>query len=99
MPDPIRSVNGPDYIRAVTSIWTEKRGIRIDFTQSGQSKQNPCVKYYNRTVRFDWLTHHLSETLGKIQEFTTSWLCIYNHDRPNMGIGDITLNQKLAFAA
>jgi len=27
---------------------------------------------YNRTVRYDWLAHHLFETLDEIQEFATS---------------------------
>jgi len=29
------------------------------------------VERYNRTVRYDWLAHHLFETLHEIQEFAT----------------------------
>lgn len=34
-----------------------------------------------------------------VQNFATSWLWTYNHDRPNMGLGGITPKQKLALAA
>lgn len=33
-------------------------------------------------VRYDWLAHHLFETLDEIQQFATNWLWTYNHDRP-----------------
>jgi putative transposase len=65
----------------------------------GQPQQNAYVERYNRTVRYDWLAHHLFETLDEIQEFATSWLWTYNHDRPNMALGGITPKQKLALAA
>jgi putative transposase len=98
-PAAIRCDNGPEYISAVTVAWAAKRGIRIDFIQPGQPQQNAYVERYNRTVRYDWLAHHLFETLDEIQEFATTWLWTYNHDRPNMALGSITPKQKLALAA
>jgi len=95
----IRCDNGPEYISAVTLAWAAKRGIRIDFIQPGQPQQNAYVERYNSTVRYDCLAHHLFETLDEIQEFATSWLWTYNHDRPNMALGGITPKQKLALAA
>jgi putative transposase len=61
-----------------------RRSIRIDFIQPGQPQQNAYVERYNRMVRYDWLAHHLFETLDEIQEFATNWLWTYNHDRPDM---------------
>jgi putative transposase len=98
-PAAIRCDNGPEYISAVTLAWAAKRGIRIDFIQPGQPQQNAYVERYNRTVRYDWLAHHLFETLEEIQEFSTRWLWTYNHDRPNMALGGIIPKQKLALAA
>ncbi|WP_432377569.1 IS3 family transposase [Duganella sp. P38] len=95
----IRCDNGPEYISAVTLAWAAKRGIRIDFIQPGQPQQNAYVERYNRTVRYDWLAHHLFDTLDEIQDFATRWLWTYNHDRPNMALGGITPKQKLALAA
>ena len=98
-PQVIRCDNGPEYISAVTLAWAVKRGIHIDFIQPGQPQQNAYVERYNRTVRYDWLTHHLFDTLDEIQDFATRWLWTYNHDRPNMALGDITPRQKLGLAA
>eukprot|EP01133_Synstelium_polycarpum_P018086 gene18086-21614_t len=95
----IRCDNGPEHISAVTLARAAKRGIRIDFIQPGQPQQNAYVERYNRTVRYDWLAHHLFETLDEIQDFATRWLWTYNHDRPNMALGGITPKQKLALAA
>lgn len=83
----------------MTLGWAAKRGIRIDFIQHGQPQQNAYVERYNRTVRYDWLAHHLFETLDEIQDFATCWLWAYNNDRPNMALGGITPKQKLALAA
>ena len=98
-PQVIRCDNGPEYISAVTLAWATKRGIRIDFIQPEQPQQNANVERYNRTVRYDWLAHHMFETLDEIQDFVTRWLWTYNHDRPNMALGGITPKQKLAMAA
>lgn len=65
-PQVIRCDNGPEYISAVTLAWAAKRGIRIDVIQPGQPQQNAYVESYNRTVRYDWLAHHLFETLDEI---------------------------------
>ena len=73
---------GPEYISAVTQAWAARHGIRIDFIQPGQPQQNAYVERYNRTVRYDWLAHHLFEALDEIQEFATNWSWTYNYDRP-----------------
>ena len=69
-----QATNGPEYISAVTLAWAAKRGIRIDFIQPGHPQQNAYVERYNRTVGYDWLAHHLFETLDEIQDFATRWL-------------------------
>jgi putative transposase len=63
------------------------------------AQQDTYVERYNRSVRYDWLAHHLFETLDEIQEFSTNWLWTYNHDRPNMALGGMTPIQQLAVAA
>ena len=59
----IRCDYGPEYLSAVTLAWAAMHGIRIDFIQPGQPQQNAYVERYNRTVRYDWLAHHLFGTL------------------------------------
>ena len=79
--------------------WAKERDIRIDFIQPGNPQQNAYVERYNRTVRYDWLAHHLFDSIDDMQDFATKWLWSYNNERPNMAIGGITPKQKLAIAA
>jgi hypothetical protein len=65
----IRCDNGPEYISETTKTWTAKHGIEIAFIQPGQPQQNAYVERYNRTVRYDWLAHHLFDSLDEIQDF------------------------------
>ena len=98
-PQAIRCDNGPEYISGLTQAWALKRGIKMDFIQPGNPQQNAYVERYNRTVRYDWLAHHLFDSIDQVQDFATRWLWTYNHERPNMANGGITPKQKSALAA
>ena len=92
----IRSDNGPEYISGTLTNWAERQGIRLDHIQPGNPQQNAYVERYNRTVRYDWLSHYLFESIGEAQDYATGWMWTYNHERPNMALGGITPKQKLA---
>jgi putative transposase len=98
-PSVIRCDNGPEYISGLLQAWAEKRGIRLEYIQPGKPQQNAYIERYNRTVRYDWLGQYLFDTIEEVQDFATRWLWTYNHERPNMGLGGITPNQKLALVA
>lgn len=98
-PKVIRCDNGPEYTSGTTEDWADKHGIELAFIQPGEPQQNAYIERYNRTVRYDWLAHHLFDSLEEIQDFATSWLWTYNYERPNMGLDGITPKQKLALAA
>lgn len=98
-PTVIRCDNGPEYISEALRDWARSRGIRLEHIQPGKPQQNAYVERYNRTVRYDWLSQTLFESINDVQESATCWLWTYNHERPNMAIGGITPIQKLAMAA
>ncbi len=98
-PSSIRCDNGPEYCSADLHAWAEHNQIKLEFIQPGKPQQNAYIERYNRTVRYDWLGHHLFESIAQVQQFATRWLWTYNHERPNMGLGGITPMQKLAQAA
>jgi len=79
--------------------WARNRGIHLEHIQPGKPQQNAYVERYNRTVRYDWLSQTLFESINDVRESATRWLWTYNHERPNMAIGGITPIQKLAMAA
>jgi putative transposase len=98
-PQAIRCDNGPEYISATLTAWAEHKGIRLEYIQPGKPQQNAYIERYNRTVRYDWLTQYLFESIAEVQAFATHWLWHYNHERPNMALGGITPKQKLALVA
>ena len=80
--------NGPEYISGTLMTWAEKHGVRLEHIQR-----------YNRTVRGEWLSQYIFETIEEVQNQATHWLWTYNNERPNMGIGGITPAMKLKTAA
>jgi len=89
---------GPDYISHVLATWAEKHGVTLQFIQPGNPQQNAYVERFNRTVRYDWLSQYIFETVEEVQEAATEWLWTYNNERPNMALGGITPMQKLAMS-
>ncbi|MDG1183541.1 MAG: IS3 family transposase [Tateyamaria sp.] len=98
-PQAIRVDNGPEYISGTLMAWAEKRNIRLEYIQPGKPQQNAYIERYNRTVRGEWLSQYIFETIEEAQDQATEWLWTYNNERPNMAIGGITPAMKLKTAA
>ncbi|WP_392561009.1 IS3 family transposase [Orbus sturtevantii] len=94
-PKSIRCDNGPEYISYQLASWAKKNKITLCFIQPGNPQQNAYIERFNRTVRYDWLSHYIYRDITELQDKATRWLWTYNHERPNMGIGGITPIQKL----
>ena len=98
-PEAIRCDNGPEYVSHKLIAWAKKQGIGINYIQPGKPQQNTYVERYNRTIRYDWLSHYLFESITEVQDFATRWLWTYNNERPKMRLGGIMPKQKVATAA
>ena len=98
-PQAIRVDNGPEYISGTLMTWAEKHGVRLEHIQPGKPQQNAYIERYNRTVRGEWLSQYIFETIEEAQNQATEWLWTYNNERPNMAIGGITPAMKLKTAA
>ena len=61
----------------------------------GKPRQNAYIERDNRTVRYDWLSHYLFESIGEVQDHVTDWRWSDNRERLNMALGGITPKQKL----
>jgi len=75
------------------------RRIKIAFIQPGNPQQNAYVERYNRTVRYDWLSQRIFDSIEQVQDQATQWLWTYNNERPHMANVGLTPVQKLAMAA
>ena len=95
-PNTIRVDNGPEYVSEHMAHWAKRKGIELQFIQPGKPQQNAYVERFNRTVRYDWLSQYIFETIQQVQEAATDWLWTYNNERPNMALGGITPRQKLS---
>ena len=98
-PKAIRVDNGPEYVSGKLMEWAEKRNVRLEYIQPGKPQQNAYIERYNRTVRGEWLSQYIFETIEEAQDQATEWLWTYNNKRPNMAIGGITPAMKLKTAA
>jgi len=98
-PQVLRCDYGPEYVSAIIIEWAEKKGIRIEYIQPGKPQQDANDERFNRTVRYEWLSQYVFESLGQVQDYATRWIWNYNHERPNMALGGITPKRRLAMAA
>jgi putative transposase len=92
-PQCIRCDNGPEYISHQLATWAKLNNINIQFIQPGNPQQNAYIERFNRTVRYDWLNSHLFSTIEEVQAMATTWLWLYNNDRPHTAIGGIPPSQ------
>lgn len=98
-PQKIRVDNGPEYISHKLKEWADKLEIALVYIEPGNPQQNAYVERFNRTVRYDWLSQEIFETIEEVQNKATHFCWYYNNERPNMALGGITPKQKLALAA
>ena len=94
-PKAIRCDNGPEYISGKIIEWAEKRDVKLLHIQPGNPQQNAYIERYNRTVRYEWMSQYMFDSLAEVQDHATRWLWTYNNERPNMAIGGIPPRQKL----
>ena len=94
-----QTLKWPEYISAAIQAWAQEWGIRLEYIQPGNPKQNAYVERFNRTVLYEWLSQYYWTNLAEVQDFATKWMWSYNHDRPNMALGGFTPKQRLAMAA
>jgi putative transposase len=98
-PQKIRMDNGPEYISHKLKEWADRLEIALVYIEPGNPQQNAYVERFNRTVRYDWLSQEIFETIEEVQNKATHFCWYYNNERPNMALGGITPKQKLALAA
>ncbi len=98
-PQAIRIDLAHEYVSGKLMEWAEKQGVGLDYIQPGKPQQNAYIERYNRTVRCEWLSQYIFETIEEAQDQATQWLWTYNNERPNMGIGGMTPAMELKTAA
>lgn len=98
-PKAIRCDNGPEYISQTLQRWATKNQIQLQYIQPGKPQQNAYIERFNRTVRHEWLSQTLFDSIEHVQETSSKWLWQYNNQRPHMALNGKTPIQKLHEAA
>jgi putative transposase len=98
-PNIIRCDNGPENVSSAVQTWASKHGIRMEYIQLVPPQQNACIERFKLAVHYHWLARQLFDTIDEVQDQATHWMWHYNHERPNMALGGITPNQRMAMAA
>jgi putative transposase len=70
-PKTIRCDNSPEYVSAALQSWASKHEISIEYIQPGKPQQNAYMERFNRTVRYEWLTQYLFDSIDEAQMFAT----------------------------
>ena len=69
--------------------WCDARGVAIHDIQPGKPDQNAYIERVNRSDRTEVLNAHLLESIAELRALTTTWLRIYNSERPHDSLGRV----------
>lgn len=83
LPHMIRVDNGPEFLAQGLQEWGKANRVLIYHIQPGRPTQNAFIERFNRTYRQEVLDLYLFRSLEKVQEITSSWITIYNEQRPH----------------
>lgn len=74
----------------ILDTWTEQRGVRLHFMQSGKPVQNPCIESDNGTFRDECMNEHWFLTVQEAQSVIETRRREHNEERTHSTLGDMT---------
>ena len=63
--------------------------MAIHYIQPGKPDQNACIERFNRSYRTEVLNAPLFESVAELQALSSTWLRIYNGERPHDSLGRV----------
>jgi putative transposase len=88
-PASIRVDNGPEFMAQPFVHWCAAHRVVVHYIQPGQPDQNAYIERFNRSYRGEILNAHLVDTVGELQALSSSWLHVYNRERPHDSLGRV----------
>ncbi|MPT29307.1 MAG: transposase [Achromobacter sp.] len=59
------------YLSAAIVEWIGVWSIKLEYIQPGKPQQNAYVEWFNRTVRYEWLSQYHWDDLDHVQRVAT----------------------------
>ena len=88
-PSVLRTDNGPKFTAPPLVCWCAEPGGAIHYIQPDEPGHEDCIERFNRNYRTEALTARLFESISKLRAQTTTWLRIYNQERPHDNVGQV----------
>ena len=85
----LRTDNGPEFTAQPFVDWCAEHGVALHYIQPGKPDQNAYIERFNRSCRTEVLNAHLFESIAELRALTTTWLRIYNEERPHDSLGRV----------
>lgn len=95
-PTGIRSDNGREFIAASVIAWLRERDVEPIFVEKASPQQNSFIERFNGTMRDEVLHGEEFETVLEARVVITTWLDVYNYQRPHRALGMLS---PMAYAA
>ena len=84
-PSAVRVDNGPEFMAQIFVDWCAEHAVAIHYIQPGK----PDIERFNRSYRTEVLNAHLFESLAQLRALSSTWLRIYNGERPHDSLGRV----------
>ena len=88
-PSAVRVDNGPEFTAQSFVDWRTEHGVAIHYIPPGKPDQNAYIERFNRSYRTEVLNAHLFESVGELYALSSTWLQIYNGERPHDSLGRV----------
>jgi putative transposase len=86
LPEAIVLDNGPEFRGRALSVWSEERGVRLEFIQPGRQAQNAHAESFNGRLRDECLNANWFTSLNDARRKIEDWRRDYNQERPHSSL-------------
>jgi putative transposase len=87
-PESITVDNGTEFTGRALEIWTQQRGVHVNFIRPGKPVENCYAESFNGRLRDECLNVEWFGSLDEARRKIAAWRDHYNHVRPHSSLDD-----------
>ena len=89
-PERIQVDNGSEFIRKDLDRLAYENNVTLDFSRTGKLTDNPYIKSFNGSFRYECLNINWFMSLEDAEEKVDAWRYEYNYYRPHSSLNNLT---------